>query len=467
MRTPKCSLEGCNNTCRIDKKGNYKLHCSRSHCAKDNALKSIDKRKQSNIEKYGVPHPIASDSVRAKIQTTIKNKYGVDNVSQIDQVKTKKKNTLLHNYGVDHPLKSKEIKSRVRDTMISRYGVDHVSYIGKTREQIELLKDVSKIVDLNKEFNLYSLSRQYGFSDRTLREILENNGVDPIHHFKSSFEKEIRDFICSVGSFDIEECKRIDGKEIDLYIPELSLGIECNGAYWHSEVSGARDRLYHLDKTLHFSRLGIKIVHIWDYQWYQKNDLIKSMLSHYLNASARTFARKTTISNISTSEEIEFLNENHIQGYVPSDFSVCLKEKDRIMSLMTFKRSRYKKDIEWELLRFCNRKFTSVVGGASKLLNYFIKNQAPNSIISYSHRHISNGGLYEKLGFLKERETYPSYYYTKDYKRFHNRITFQKHKLQKLLVSFDNNLTEWENMKNNGYDRIWDCGNDVWILHRN
>ena len=41
-------------------------------------------------------------------------------------------------------------------------------------------------------------------------------------------------------------------------------------------------------------------------------------------------------------------------------------------------------------------------------------------------------------------------------------MKYQKHKLPKLLEAFDANLTEWQNMQNNGYDRIWDCGNDVW-----
>lgn len=466
MNLPVCNLGGCDNICRTDKKGRYKLHCSRKCCAKDNALKSVEKRKDSNIKKYGVPYPIATECVKEKIQNTIKCKYGVDNVSQIYDVKIKKKNTLIRNYGVDHPLKSSEIKEKIKDTMISKYGVSHVSYIGKTPEQIEILTDISKIVKLNKEFNLHSLAKQYGFSDRTLREILENNSIDPIHHIRSSFEKEVNDYIQLTSNYKIEQCKKINGKEIDIFIEDLNLGIECNGAYWHSEISGNRNKSFHLEKSLHFSNLGIKIVHIWDYQWYQKNNLVKSMISHYLNRSYREYARKTVVTDVSSSEEIDFLNKNHIQGYLPSDISLCLRKDDEIVALMTFKKPRYKKDIEWELLRYCNKAQTTVVGGASKLFSSFIKINNPINVISYSHRHISDGSLYRNLGFVKERSTEPSYYYTRDYKKFHNRITFQKHKLLNILEIFDNNLTEWENMKNNGYDRIWDCGNDVWMWYK-
>ena len=36
---------------------------------------------------------------------------------------------------------------------------------------------------------------------------------------------------------------------------------------------------------------------------------------------------------------------------------------------------------------------------------------------------------------------------------------FQKHKLKDKLENFDSDLTEVENMINNGYNRIYDCGN--------
>jgi hypothetical protein len=56
----------------------------------------------------------------------------------------------------------------------------------------------------------------------------------------------------------------------------------------------------------------------------------------------------------------------------------------------------------------------------------------------------------------------PSYFYTKDYQKIYHRIKFQKNKLSS-LDNFNPELTEWQNMCSNGYDRIWDCGNDVWV----
>ena len=42
------------------------------------------------------------------------------------------------------------------------------------------------------------------------------------------------------------------------------------------------------------------------------------------------------------------------------------------------------------------------------------------------------------------------------------RTNFQKHKLINILPIVDVGKTEYENMKDNGYNRIWDCGSSAW-----
>ena len=100
-----------------------------------------------------------------------------------------------------------------------------------------------------------------------------------------------------------------------------------------------------------------------------------------------------------------------------------------------------------------------MIGGASKLLSYFIKQYKPKKIISYADRRWSDGNLYKKIGFNLVNLTHPSYFYTNDYLIKYHRFSFRKDQLSEKLVLFDPQLTEWENMQLNGYDRIWDCGN--------
>ena len=116
---------------------------------------------------------------------------------------------------------------------------------------------------------------------------------------------------------------------------------------------------------------------------------------------------------------------------------------------------------EFELLRFSTSK--TVVGIGSKLLKFFITNYNPKKIITYANKRYSVGNLYEKLGFKKISESKPSYWYFIDGSNIlHHRFSFRKDQLHKKLEIFDPSLSEWSNMKNNGYDRIWDCGNIVY-----
>jgi hypothetical protein len=128
---------------------------------------------------------------------------------------------------------------------------------------------------------------------------------------------------------------------------------------------------------------------------------------------------------------------------------------------MTFGEPRFDKTCDYELLRFCNKKNVSAVGGASKLFKHFIKEYEPKSVLSYSHIDKGRGSLYEKLGFKFERITDPGYVWCKGNDVL-SRYQCQKHKL--LAQGFKGN-SEKEIMEVRGYFRVFDCGNKVWILH--
>jgi len=57
----------------------------------------------------------------------------------------------------------------------------------------------------------------------------------------SSIELEIVNF-CQDYCANIENRNKsiIPPYEIDIYLPNINLGIEMNGIYWHSEVSGKK-----------------------------------------------------------------------------------------------------------------------------------------------------------------------------------------------------------------------------------
>jgi hypothetical protein len=238
--------------------------------------------------------------------------------------------------------------------------------------------------------------------------------------------------------------------EIDIYLPHLKLGFEFNGLYWHSEEY--KEKSYHLEKTKYFNEKDIRIIHIWEDDWDNKCDIIKSQISNWTsNTSNRVFARKCTIIELKSVSN--FLNDNHIQGVDKSSLKIGLFFNNELISVMTFDRFEGRKKMEeggWNLSRFCNKLNTNVIGGASKLLNYFIKTYNPSRIVSYADRDWSRGDLYYKLGFENVSESLPDYKYLVDGKRIH-KSNFKKSKIEYLG-------TESEYTKSKGIEKVWDCG---------
>jgi hypothetical protein len=279
----------------------------------------------------------------------------------------------------------------------------------------------------------------------------------------SKAEKEIQNWLS--GFISIEKNKMFDKKyELDIYIPSKKFGIEFNGLFWHSEINGEKGRNYHLNKTEFFENQGIQILHIFEDEWIDKREIVKSIILSKLGLiPTKIFARKCQIKEISSADARLFYFDNHIQGEVNSKVNIGLYYQNELVSLMSFSKPRFNKNYDWEMTRFCTKVGVNVVGAAGRLLSHF-KTTYKGTLISYADRRFSMGKLYEQLGFTKAKTSSPDYFYFKSpLKRFH-RVQFQKHKLKEKLDIFDPQLTEWQNMQLNGWDRIWDCGNLVFIL---
>ena len=263
--------------------------------------------------------------------------------------------------------------------------------------------------------------------------------------------------------------KVIPPLELDIFCEDKKIAIEYNGLYWHSELNG-KGRNYHLNKTKLCEKNGIQLIHIFENEWEHKKDLIHSMLLNKLGLiNTKIYARNCIIKNVSKEDKRQFLNNNHIQGNDKSSIYYGLYYNNKLVSLMTFgKRKITGSCINIELLRFCTLKNIIVVGGANKLFNHYIKNNKVNKIITYADRRWSNGNLYYILGFKLDHISSPNYWYLNNYDRLtiKHRSGFQKHTLKKRLQNFNPTLSEWENMKNNNFDRIWDCGNYVFVYEK-
>ncbi len=285
----------------------------------------------------------------------------------------------------------------------------------------------------------------------------------------SKMEKELQNWLSEHIAIECNKRFYYDKRkfhEADIYIPSKKIAIEFDGLYHHSELSG-KDKNYHLRKTDFFKEQYIQLIHVFENEWILKQDIVKSVIMSKLGLSSdRIYARKCHVRHLTQVESRQFLNENHLQGTIGASIKVGLIYNDQIVSIMTFGKPRFNKQHEWEMIRFCNKLNTSVLGGFARLLNFFIKEYS-NSIISYADRRYSDGSIYLNNNFMLNHTSKPNYFYFKkgNY-NLESRNKYQKHKLFKLLDNFDVNLTEWENMQLNSYNRIFDCGNLVFVYDR-
>lgn len=251
-----------------------------------------------------------------------------------------------------------------------------------------------------------------------------------------------------------------DRYELDIYDDRKLFAIEYDGIFWHNENNKPKD--YHLKKTIECENKGVHLIHIFEDEWKDKakQDIWKSMLCNfYGRIESKVFARKCEVKEIDKRTCYDFLNENHLQGKCVCKIRLGLYYKGELVSVMTFGPTRHfigGSNHEYELLRFCSKKYTSVIGGASKLFKYFVKNYSPKSIVSYADRRWSTGGLYETLGFKLYNKSRPNYYYVIKDKR-KNRFNFRKSILMK-KYGCPRDMSEHDFCKSQGWYRIYDCG---------
>lgn len=279
----------------------------------------------------------------------------------------------------------------------------------------------------------------------------------------SAIEIKLLDELKKIPNISITHQHKV-GK-IDIVINE-KIGIEVNGMYWHS-TKQKNDKEYHLKKTVLAANNGIQIIHLNEQELNVNFEKCFSLILSKLNIfSDVLYARKCHIKLVSFIEAKQFLEDNHMQGGRSiGSVRYGLFNDEKLISIMTFGKPRFGSNTEWELIRYCTKINTKIIGGASRLLQYFKKNNK-GSIISYANRRWSDGNLYNILGFSLSHISVPSYEWVST-KHTYSRYQTQKHKLYGLLGDrFDKSKTEIENMDSAGFYQIFDCGNLVFILDK-
>lgn len=347
-------------------------------------------------------------------------------------------------------------------------------YKSSSKKGIETKKKLQSDFEINNDLIRFSdlecLKNHYEFDilkacDKNSIEVITYKNVRYIHKSdkdkiskiantfnRSSKEIELRNWIKSFYKDNVlfDDRKTIRPLELDVYFPKEKVAVEFDGIYYHCELFC--DKNYHLSKTKMCEEKGIRLIHIYEDEWCNKQEICKSIILSALNVyDKKIYARNCKFDVVNNNISREFLKENHIQSCVGGE-SYGLYYKDELVQLITLGKSRFKKN-EVELLRMCTKLNTQVIGGFSKLM----MNQPYEEIISYVDRRLFNGKGYESSSWKIIKYNSPSYYYFNHGKR-ENRLEYQKHKLKDKLSVYDETLSEHDNMMNNKIYRIYDCG---------
>ena len=318
---------------------------------------------------------------------------------------------------------------------------------------------------------LYNGRYQFNFEN------YENNGslIDVYCEQHGHFTKDYKHLIrghgcqkCSISNPHNLLCKELDGiatiilndrvelkpYEIDIFIPEKRVGIEVNGLYWHSynRTENRNEKYRHYDKADLAVNAGVRLFQFFESEIYNKIHIVKSMIKMSMGYAEVYQARKCTIDN--ETDLRMFFSDNHLYGHRPATINVALRHGDRIVMAINF---ADKANGVYEIMRSASLCDSVVIGGFNRILTWFIRHYAPKKIYSYCDRRFSTGESYIRAGFRLVKTTDPGYFYTKR-GEIYSRQKFQKHKLPAILESFDEDISESQNMFNNGYRRIWDAG---------
>ena len=332
----------------------------------------------------------------------------------------------------------------------------------------QVLEDKEALISLYETNTMQDIAESLGTTKGTVSRWFEVHNIPakPPNFYErkvkkiSNEENKLFEFITSIHTGEIKQSNRsiLNGKELDIYIPEKNLASEYNGLYshcyrpWEENYSLKKDSTYHLHKTAECENQSIQLLQFYSDEWNFKSNIVKSIIQSKLGLNQKMYARKCKIVEVNTQVKNKFLNEYHMQGEDKSSIKLGLEYENELVCIMTFAKSRFNKSYDWELTRFCVKGGISVVGGFSKLLKYF-SNSYGNSIVSYADRRYSNGNVYKANGFKLIGVNKPSYYYVdKNFLRRFNRMRFQK----KYIGAYD--CTEYEKAREMGYEKIWDCG---------
>ena len=421
----------------------------------EEAKKTLSEAKKKEAPDFGEIRKYYVDESHSIIDTAAHFKASVrtmlmwlaeGGIHKTNEQKTEtKRKTCRKRFGCDSASASPLVQEAHRKACLEKYGYDRPVRKGLEKAMKVLSSEEAFVEFVTTRFgdkpNYTMVAKELGCSATTVKRVSEKNGWgDYFTPFASSQELELRDFLDSIGvEYVAHDRSVLGGLEIDLYVPSKKIGIEFNGDYWHSSAVKAKN--YHFEKSKLAESNGVRLIHIYEYEWDSMRGKIEQLLRIALGvAGKRIYARQCEVREI-TNDEAKPLNEDvHLQGHRPAQVTYGLYYGGELVQLMSFSRTRYNRNLKgsnsWEIIRGCPGSNNIVVGGVSRLFSRFISDHNPDEVFSYCDFNKFDGKSYEAIGMKFIGYTGPDKTYLIDgvaYKRNPSKYKEYKEKAEAVI----------------------------------
>ena len=419
----------------------------------------LAKAKATNIRKFGVAHASLSPAIRDRATSTCMEKYGTKYPIQLEEFKKKTKQTKFSNHGDENFNNSDQRK----ETLNSLYGVSNPAYIKMTSSQIEILMSKESFESFVHGKSKPVAAYELGVDPNTISKYAEIYGCHDMFlpSRNSKLEYLVKTILDNNGIKYIQQSYRIiPPYELDFYLPDFNIAIELNGNYWHSESKGKTSK-YHYNKWKKCKVAGFDLYQYFEDEVLESLPVIESKIKYLTKKISKSIgARNLLLKDITFLEEKTFLSKYHIQQYTKSrSAAIGAFLNDDLIGVMSW----CKRENTIEIIRYAT-KFDAVYPGLfSKMLSkLLVDTNFHGKVISFSDNRHSNGNVYKTTGFTKVTEIPPAYFYTRDYITRENRQRYMKSKIKTKFQIDVSSKTERQLMSELGYDRIWDAGKIKW-----
>ena len=287
----------------------------------------------------------------------------------------------------------------------------------------------------------------------------------------SRHENDISDYLKSI---DIECIQGDvgslnDRRELDILVKSHNVAFELNGLYWHSynpsNGNTVDDPMRHHKKTIDAAANGIKLYQFTDYEWIEKTDTVKSIMSHALEKHTRTINISDCIlldNGTSNTKDVQsFINKNSLNVSYDGDITYkTVYYSDEMVMIFGY---ILISDTEARIKTIVTSLNTKIIDGIKFVIDHiYTNNPSVTNISVLCDLAISTGVEYNDAGFTKDVMLPPNYYWT-DGDDVISRDRCNTDTLPEWLATYDECKTVDQNMFEAAYRKYYDCGYQKYV----